>query len=77
MVGLSDIMDGCLGSTREVVDGEIDGGKCAQVQGKELGLMEQLMEEEVDVGEQGKEKLCMALYLPGLPGLGTHESGED
>ena len=28
-----------------------------QVQGKELGSMEQLMEEDVGVGERGKEKL--------------------
>ena len=51
--------------------------KVPQVHGKESGSMEQLMEEEVGVGERGYEKLCTALYLPGLPGLGTHESGED
>ena len=51
--------------------------KVPHVQGKRLESMVELIEDIVDKGECGWEKLCTAWYLPSLPGLGTKESSED
>jgi hypothetical protein len=50
-----------------------------QVVGKSVALMNELIEGlgKAGLGLWGKEKFCTNLNLPGLPGFGMIESGDD
>ena len=51
--------------------------KVPHVHGYWSASMAALIDVMVGVAERGKEKLWTAWNLPGFPGLGTHESGDD
>ena len=76
-VGLGNVADCCLGSRREVEDSEADRGERTPSAREGVGVNGAVDGGGCGCWERGKEKLCTALYLPGLPGLGTHERGED